>query len=241
MKTLLRSGIVQAALGWLVAAYIELVIATLRWTYENDGPARAALNGPEGLVALFWHGRIVPAIACRPILGDKPRTVMISLSRDGGFIAIAAERLRIPTIRGSTGRAQEARGERESGALKEAGKGGAAAFRAAMKVIRSGGVMILTPDGPRGPSQVMQIGPVQLARASEAPAFLMGLAVRPAIRLGSWDDGRIPLPFGKAVLVLAGPLYAQGDGEALEATRRDWENRLRAAQLRAEALLDARG
>ncbi len=227
MKRWLRSEAVQTALGWLVAAYIELVIATLRWRRENDAPARAALAGPDGLIALFWHGRIVAAIACRPILGDKPRRVMISLSRDGGFIAKAAERLRIPTIRGSTGKAEP------GGA-----KGGAAAFRQALNVVASGGVMIMTPDGPRGPDQVMQIGPVHLARASDAPVFLMGLAARPAIALGSWDKGRVPLPFGRAALVLEGPLKADAaDPAGLEAVRIDWQDRLRAAQRRAEALL----
>ena len=228
MKRWLRRPAVQAVLGWLIAAYIELVIATLRWRRENEAPARAALDGPEGLIALFWHGRIVPAIACRPILKDKPRTVMISLSPDGEFIALAAERLKIPTIRGSTGRGGKN------------GKGGAVAFRLAMEVLAAGEVMIMTPDGPRGPNEVMQLGPLQLARASGRPAVLMGLAVRPAIRLGSWDKGRVPLPFGRAALVLEGPLSvpANADDMALEAIRADWQARLRAAQARAESLLE---
>ena len=230
MKRWLRRPAVQALLGWLIAAYIELCIATLRWRRENEGPARTALDGPEGLIALFWHGRIVPAIACRPILKDKPRTVMISLSPDGEFIALAAERLRIPTIRGSTGRGGKP------------GKGGVVAFRQAMEVLASGGGMIMTPHGPRGPNEVMQPGPVQLARASGRPVFMMGLAVRPAIRLGSWDKGRVPLPFGRAALVLEGPLSvaANADEAALEAAREDWQARLRAAQARAEALLEMR-
>ena len=227
MKRWLRRPAVQAVLGWLIATYIELVIATLRWRRENEAPTRAALDGPEGLIALFWHGRIVPAIACRPILKDKPRTVMISLSPDGEFIALAAERLKIPTIRGSTGRGGKN------------GKGGAVAFRQAMQVLAAGEVMIMTPDGPRGPNEVMQLGPLQLARASGRPVFLMGLAVRPAIRLGSWDKGRVPLPFGRAALVLEGPLSvaANADDALLEAAREDWQTRLRAAQARADVLL----
>jgi lysophospholipid acyltransferase (LPLAT)-like uncharacterized protein len=228
VKRWLRRPWVQAILGWLIAAYVELVIATLRWRREIAAPARAALEGPDGLIALFWHSRIVPAIACRPILKDKPRTVMISLSPDGEFIALAAERLRIPTIRGSTGRGGKAT------------KGGAVALLQAMQVLGAGGVMILTPDGPRGPSEVMQLGPLQMARASGRPAVLMGLAVRPAIRLGSWDRGLVPLPFGRGALVLDGALSiaADADGEALEAARGVWEANLRAAQARAEALLE---
>ena len=36
MKRFLRRPWVQAILGWLIAAYIELVIATLSWRREND-------------------------------------------------------------------------------------------------------------------------------------------------------------------------------------------------------------
>ncbi len=229
MKGFLRSPLVQSALAWLITAYVELTIATLRWRYENDAPARAALAGPDGLIALFWHGRIVPGMSMRPILGDKPRKVMISLSRDGGFIALAAERLRIPTIRGSTGRA-------DGGGAK----GGAMAFRAALELLNAGGVMILTPDGPRGPDQVMQAGPVQLARASGRPVFMMGLAVSPALRLRSWDQGRLPAPFARAAVVFVGPLTVPriADEAAIEAARADWQARLRAAQRRAEVLLN---
>jgi lysophospholipid acyltransferase (LPLAT)-like uncharacterized protein len=233
VKRLLRRPWVQELLGWLIAGYIELCIATLRWTRENEAPARAVLDSPDGMIALFWHGRIVPAIACRPILKDKPRWVMISLSADGEFIALAAERLRIPTIRGSTGKGGGEAGKRRPP------KGGAVAFRRAMDVLAAGDLMILTPDGPRGPNQVMQLGPVQLARASGRPVFMMGLAVTPAIRLGSWDKGRVPLPFGRAALVLVGPLSvaANADDAALEAVRADWQARLIAAQARAETLL----
>ena len=35
MKGFFRSPAVQAVLGWLVAAYIELIILTVRWRFEN--------------------------------------------------------------------------------------------------------------------------------------------------------------------------------------------------------------
>jgi len=227
-----RSPLAQRLLAALVFLYIEGLIATLRWRIDNREGADAALAGPDGLIGLFWHGRIAHAMAVRPMLKRKPRRVMISLSRDGEFIARAAEWLGIPTLRGSTGKP----GAEES-------KGGARAFRAAMASIADGEVMLLTPDGPRGPREIMQIGPLHLARASGAPVFLMGLAASASIRLGSWDGGRLPLPFARAHLVLDGPLHAPADAgdAALEATRCEWEARLRAAQARAEALLAGAG
>lgn len=228
MKGLLRSVLVQTLLASLVVWYVELMIATLRWRIEGRAGADAVIASDQGMIVLLWHGRIAHAMASRPILRDKPRRAMISLSRDGAFIARAAERLRIPTLRGSTARRDG------GGALEE--KGGAAAFRAAMREIAGGGVMLLTPDGPRGPNERLQIGPVHLARAGQCPVFLMGLAATPSLRLGAWDGGRIPLPFARACLVLDGPLFAPASGgaETLETTRAEWQARMCAAQARAE-------
>lgn len=226
MKRLLRAAWVQRLLASVVYLYVELIIATVRRRVVNVAAAEAAVASDEGFIALFWHGRIAHAMACRPMLKAKPRRVMISLSRDGEFIAKAAQWLGIPTFRGSAGGGETA-----------ATKGGAGAFRAALTALRSGAAVIVTPDGPRGPDQVMQVGAVQLARASGAPVLLMGLAAWPSIRLGSWDGGRLPLPFARAVVVLDGPLRVGPDDE-LPSIRADWQARMRAAQLRAQALID---
>ncbi len=228
MKAVFRSRAVQSLLAWLISAYVEVMIATLRWRFENRGPTDAAMDSSEGLIGLLWHGRIAQGMACRPVMKTKPRRVMISMSRDGEFIAMAAERVRIPTIRGSAGRGNQV-----------LAKGGAAAFRQALKFIRQGGVMLLTPDGPRGPREVMPLGPTQMARAAGCPVFLLGLAARPALALGSWDRGRLPLPFARACLVLDGPLRVPAEAEEadLETIRADWQIRMRLAQDRAESLL----
>jgi lysophospholipid acyltransferase (LPLAT)-like uncharacterized protein len=229
VKNIFRAPLVQSLLGWLTATYIELIIATMRWRFDNRAPVDDIMASPEGLIALFWHGRIAQGMACRPLLGAKPRKVMISLSPDGDFISKAAARLKIPPLRGSTGKAAVS-------------KGGARAFREALGFIRSGGVMILTPDGPRGPAEVLPIGPVQMARAARCPVFVMSLAAKPVLTLKSWDSARIPLPFARGQVVLEGPLRLPPDPDetALEAARVDWQARMRAGQSRAEALLAGR-
>jgi len=228
VKKLIGAPWVQGLLAWLIAVYEELVIATLRWRRVNFEPAQTAIDADEGLIGLFWHGSIAQAIGCRPLLGAKPRRVMVSHSRDGAFIALAAERLGIPTIRGSAGRAEDV-----------LAKGGAIAFRAAVKSIAGGAAMLLTPDGPRGPAQVMPAGPIHLARAARAPVFALGLAAAPALALKTWDRARIPLPFARAVLVVAGPFHApvRMDEAALETARVAWQNAMNAAQVRAETTL----
>jgi hypothetical protein len=232
VKSFFRSPLAQGILGWLVAAYIELLIRTVRWRFYNRGPVDEVMSGPQGLIALFWHGRIAQGMACRPLLRAKPRRVMISLSPDGEFIAKAASRLRIPPVRGSSGR----EGRRLS-------KGGAKAFRESLSFIRDGGVMIITPDGPRGPREELPIGPLMMARAAACPVYIMSLAAAPALTLKSWDRARIPLPFARGQVVLDGPLILPEttDGDALEQVRLDWQARMRVGQARAESLLAVGG
>ena len=232
MKPLFRAAFVQGALAILLAGYLEFVQATTRWRYVNTAAVDAALTSPNGVIGCFWHGRIALAMACRPVLGSKPRRVFISLSRDGDFIAKAVDMMGVPAIRGSAG----AKG-------KVKGKGGANALRQALSFLEEGGCMIITPDGPRGPNQVMQDGVVTMARMSGAPVFMFGLATTSGITLKSWDKGRLPLPFGRGCAVFAEAGYAprEADAATIEALRLDWQNRLTAAQERAEAILAGTG
>ena len=228
MKRLLRLAAVQRLLASIVVAYARILRATLRWEVENRSVMDAAVASPSGALALFWHGRISLAVAGVDFLGDKPRRVMISLSRDGDFISMAAERLGVPVIRGSTGKGQ-----------RIAGKGGGTAYRQAVEFVRTGGAVLLTPDGPRGPREVLAPGAVRLAAAAGAPVFLAGLAARPSIKLRSWDGARLPLPFARAKLVVDGPLAAPVDPICLEGVRAEWQERMTRAQKRAATARDA--
>lgn len=225
MKRLLRLPAAQWLLANAVVAYVRLLMATMRWKVEDSGLIEEAVSSAGGAMALFWHGRISQAMACLPLLGDKPRKVMISLSRDGDFISMAAERLGVPVIRGSTGKGA-------------ASKGGGEAFREAVRFLAAGGALLLTPDGPRGPREVLSSGAPRLAAAAGAPVFAVGFAAHPSFSLHSWDRARAPLPFARGRIVVTGPLRAPRDlaAGALEAVRLEWQQRLREAQARAEAL-----
>jgi lysophospholipid acyltransferase (LPLAT)-like uncharacterized protein len=89
---------------------------------------------------------------------------------------------------------------------------------------------------------VMIQGTVMLARTRGTPVILMGIAARPTLKLRSWDQTRIPLPFAKGCAVFDGPLQVsrQADAAAVKAMRAEWQTRLCAAQSRAEALLAGR-
>ena len=229
MKKFVRTPWVQSALAWLVSAYLGATLATMRWRFEDRAGADAAVAGPGGAIACFWHGRIALAVVCRRVLKQKPRRVLISNSPDGELIAKIVERLSFPAIRGSS--TTDNRANRRS----------IGAFRDAVRFLDAGGVVAITPDGPRGPAERMPDGPVMLARARQTPVFLFGLAASPTLTLRSWDKTRIPLPFTRGCVVFEGPLTAPrgAEPESIEATRADRQARLNAAQARAEAILAA--
>ena len=233
MKAFIRSPAVQWTLSMLLSGYIDLALFTMRWRYIETEGVDAAVEGPGGMIGCFWHGRIALAVNCRKVLKHKPRRVLISLSKDGEFIARAVERLGFPAIRGSGG------GGKAKSSDKAKEKGGTVAFRQALKFMADGGCIAITPDGPRGPNQVMQDGVVTLARVGGVPVFLFGLACSSGIDLGSWDKGRLPGLFSRGCVVFDGPVYAPRDADAAtcEALRADWQDRLNAAQTRAERIL----
>ena len=229
MKKFVRTPWVQSTLAWLVSVYLGATLATMRWRFENRELADAAVASPDGIIACFWHGRIALAVVCRRVLKRKPRRVLISNSPDGELIAKIVGRLSFPAIRGST--TMDSRANRRS----------IGAFRDAVRFIDAGGVVAITPDGPRGPAEQMPEGPVMLARARQTPVFLFGLAARPTLTLKSWDKTRIPLPFSRGCVVFEGPLIIPrgADAETIEAARLDWQTRLTTVQARAEAMLAA--
>jgi lysophospholipid acyltransferase (LPLAT)-like uncharacterized protein len=82
-----------------------------------------------------------------------------------------------------------------------------------MKDGRNAGV---TPDGPKGPRRVCKPGAVALAKLTHSPFLLLGINFHSAIKLKSWDEFSIPLPFSKVDIhfeTIACPQREENDDE----------------------------
>lgn len=222
----LRSPAVQSTLAWLLAGWLRLCFATMRWSRENQETVEAVWKAGGGVIVCFWHSRITLSPASWPQDRAQEARVLVSLSPDGEFIARAVAHLGFPAIRGSSSKKN----------APDKAKGGAAAFRDVLRWIQGGGGIAVTPDGPRGPAEEMADGAVMLARVSGAPVMLVGLACKPAITLDTWDKGQVPMPFGRGAMVWDGPIRIARDADT-DAARHEWAQRLSAATRRAEALL----
>lgn len=229
-RRLTRSRPVQASLSVLVAGWLVLVARTTRWRIEGAERADALFDsdGPDnaGAVVTVWHGRLAMLYACWPAGLAQP-AILISLSPDGRFVARAAERLGAHVIGGSTRRPDK----------RDKDKGGAAAYRAMIAHVRAGGVMVMTPDGPRGPRMRAGAGAVRLAAAADAPSVCLGVSVKWRIVLDTWDRFILPLPFGPGAIVWDAPVPPSADSCA---ARAELEHRLTAATHRADALAGVR-
>lgn len=248
MKSVLSNPVVQFLLGRLIGSYMLFVGVTTRWTKLNQAAMEPFWQPNRGkVIVCIWHGRFPLFHKMWRFGPGSPRVKMlISNSREGGIVAHSAAVVGAEVIRGSE-------------AKKGKPKGGVEAMRQMTRHIDGGGVIAMTPDGPRGPRMRVKRGPIQLAKLAGAP--LMAVTWASASRVvfhKSWDHFVLPLPFGKGALVwgnpIAPPAMDASDAE-VEAVRLALEvemNRLAAeadriagvtpiepAPLRGEALMDA--
>ena len=219
----LRNPAVQSALAWTLAKWMRFCFATIRWTHVNREAAEAVWDQGGGVLCVFWHSRIGLASACWPLDRAQPAKALISLSADGEFIAKAVARQGFPAVRGSSANKDKA----------AMAKGGSQALRDGLKQLKVGALAI-TPDGPRGPANVMAEGLPLMAKLSKAPVLFIGMSCSPAIRLDSWDRAILPLPFGKGAIVWDRADYPAG-AEIADVVA-DWTPRLNAVEARADAL-----
>lgn len=201
----------------ILALYLRFVFATSRWTIAQ-GELADTLGG-KPCVVVFWHARlaVMPHIFRR----HRKSHMLISSHRDGELIARTVEMLGFSTVRGSTAR-------QKPGEERAKDKGGAAALRRMIRIVKSGGSVGITPDGPRGPRMRVSPGTITLAALSGAPLLALSYSSSRAIHFNSWDRFVLPLPFGHIHVAFAGPfmLPAPLDNAAAERARLDLEEAL---------------
>ncbi|KCZ52675.1 lysophospholipid acyltransferase family protein [Hyphomonas pacifica] len=231
MKSLFRSKPVTTLLGALIWAWMVLVARTVRWKVEGIEQARQTWSENQGVVVASWHSRIMmlPSGWIRhmkhwpgPI---RQGAMLISLSPDGEAVTRAIAHLGIHAIRGSTANKKKAQKD----------KGGIKAVAEAVRLLRSGAGVCITPDGPRGPAEIVSLGAIMIAQRAGAPILPYALSVKPAKRLGTWDRFIIPFPFARGAIVYGEPLATTRDADPRE-LQADLQKRLDAATQRADML-----
>jgi lysophospholipid acyltransferase (LPLAT)-like uncharacterized protein len=200
----------------------------MRWRVEGIEHARKMLDSPEGWVAATWHSRILLMPVLQIIYRPKwpkpphPATLMVSTSRDGEFTNRAGAWLGLHIIRGS------------AATKKGKDKRGLAAAREAMEIMKKGGCIVITIDGPKGPPEVVGLGAIKLAQQVGAPIVIYGLSAH-AKRLNTWDRLLFPKPFARGAIVIPPPIPTSKDMDS-EELRQRVEHALKEATARADEL-----
>ncbi len=214
-KRIIKSNTMRSTLCWLAATYVRFIRRTGHWkTKGGDHPAHYLTEDKPFIVA-FWHQRLLMMpYTWRSVAGDRPFNMLISAHRDGEIISRTIARFDIKTIAGSTGK----------------GKGGAAALRQILKVLKAGEVVGMTPDGPRGPRMRASDGIIQAARMANVPIFPLTYSASNRKIIGSWDRFVLPLPFSRGIFHWGEPIFVDRklDEAGLEAKRLELENALTA-------------
>ena len=231
MKGFLRSALVTTALGWLIWAYMALCNRTIRWRVVGKERALDAWLNHPSMIVTAWHSTILllPSGWNRIIRKwpkQKARSAMlISLSRDGEPVAKAISHMGLESVRGSSAHKK-----------KKKDKGGMRALAEALRILKEGGAICVTPDGPRGPAEIAQAGPIIMAQRTGAPILPYAIISSPTKRLSTWDRFRIPFPFTRGAIVFGEPIIPS-EGQDKEALRLALEANLNAAMGEAETLL----
>jgi len=196
----------------ILHAFIWFLRRTMRVTYlgESIMPSFAARG--EGFIGVFWHARMLMLPLIYP---GKRIHILISSHRDGEIIANVMKRFGFDLVRGSSS------------------KGGMAALREMITLLKSGSDLGITPDGPRGPAEVVKGGVAQVAMLSGKAVIPISFSSSRRFRFDSWDRFYLPLPFSRLVFAVGDPLY-HTKGEELE----DFRLRIESALQRITAKAD---
>ena len=197
-QKLIRTNAAQALFAFLAATYIRIVYYTSKRTLIRHESLAPFFNGERNALFAFWHTRFLMIPPYKP--KHRPMLVISSAHNDGTLSTRTLGHFGIKTVRGSTS------------------SGGSKAAVGVAKALLKGGNIAVTPDGPRGPAQVLQIGIIYLSRMTGVPIIPVATASSKHKTLRSWDKMQIALPFGHLVMVQNEAIYVPKDtpDEALE-------------------------
>lgn len=167
---------------------LRLWARTLRFEVDD----RAGLvNQPAGdpFILAFWHNRLLlwPYVT-RRFLSSYHGSALVSPSGDGELMTDFAEHFGFDVVRGSSSRR------------------GVTALLQLVAVLSRGQIVVISPDGPRGPAYEIASGIVYLAQKSGAPVLPFNMEYSSFWRLRSWDRFFLPRPFSTVRLTI-GPLH----------------------------------
>jgi lysophospholipid acyltransferase (LPLAT)-like uncharacterized protein len=208
MSGMARAGKVREFfLSTLGKGLYRLWMMSARVTVVGEHHYRKLREEGKPVVIAVWHGRILFTTYFLRHRGIMP---LVSPSGDGEIVIRLASGLGYKFMRGSGSHSM----------LK--------AWGGLRQELLSGGQVIIVPDGPKGPGQVMKAGALKLSQATGAAILPFSYSTTRKKFLSSWDRFLLFFPFHRVVAVYGEPLSVTPklSEEEFEQQRQRLERRL---------------
>ena len=173
----MRKRVSRAVGAFVTPPIIFMVIRLLWFSYRKkyhyiDAP----IDGQ--CMAVTWHSELLISPQVYRKLRKKQRTsAIIAQHYDGELVSKTLSYFKINSLRGSSRH------------------GAKSVLINAIKAIKNGDTIMITPDGPRGPRYSMSDGAVALALRSNLPLMVVSYQPSSYWQMRSWDKFLIPKPF----------------------------------------------
>ena len=184
-KKLLKNFFIQNILGFLTFLYIRTVNFTSSIQFENESIPRQFWNDDKPFILAFWHSQLM-------MIGfswkkNNNINILASGHSDGRFGAIVGRYFNLNNIQTSK-------------------KNKSISLKFIFKLLNDNNYIGITPDGPRGPKEIVSEGIIKIAKSSKVPIIPIGFWSSKNYKLKSWDSFLITLPFSKCSFVWNKPI-----------------------------------
>lgn len=174
-------------ISYIAKSYMLFVWLTARVNCDIDHQASEILRKKQSCILSLWHSYIfiMPYFMKRfGIFG-----AVVSSHSDGRYLVEYLKRFGHVPIIGSSN------------------KKAFSAMRGVLTMLREGGSVAITPDGPRGPRHKVSGNITAIAAKAELPIIMLAFHASHKIVLNTWDKFIIPLPFAHITVSISAPIY----------------------------------
>jgi lysophospholipid acyltransferase (LPLAT)-like uncharacterized protein len=190
----MKTSFVQNAIALISVTYLLIVRWTCVWRRTGFHHIQPYWAKKRPVIVVFWHNRM--AMAPFAWRSRTPFYMLISHHSDGRLISRIVKKLGIHTVQGTTSHQK-----------------GGSAVRGLIRCLKEGGSVGITPDGPRGPCEVLKEGVFMVSLLSGCDVLAVSFVTSRNVRLSSWDRFFVPLPFGKGGFYWSHPVAAPTSAE----------------------------
>lgn len=179
LKKLSKSPTGIIIIAFFVFVYLRFLRLTTRCKIVNE---ENLYKTTGSAILCFWHGRLLmmPSISPR----GREINVLISQHSDGKLIAAVQRNFGFNVVVGSTS------------------NGGVSALREFLRIRQREEIIVITPDGPRGPAKKVGGAIIEIAKKLDIPIIPVTFSCNKYKKINSWDSLMIPKPFGRGVFIV---------------------------------------